>query len=171
MPRGNARQDIFLDDDDRQVFINHLVRVCQRFDWRVWAWCLMGNHYHWLIETHQPTLAKFHSQLAPARRAYARFVRDGIGEADPYDAMQRAGIFGDETFIERVLDHVDLQALSAEIVRKDRPAASLQTIAQRHKTRDDAIQEAYSTGAYTTLHYHTLKISRYVAHESSRLDR
>ena len=34
-------------------------------------------------------------------------------------------------------------------MRKDRPAASLEALAQRHQTRDPAIQEAYLTGAYT----------------------
>ena len=46
MARGNARQDIFLDDADRQRFIDNLGRVAQRFDWTVWAWCLMDNCYH-----------------------------------------------------------------------------------------------------------------------------
>ena len=58
MARGNALQDIFLRDADRQTFIDNLGRVAQRFDWRVWAWCLMGNHYHLLIETRQATLSK-----------------------------------------------------------------------------------------------------------------
>ena len=58
MARGNARQDIYLDDDGRQKFIDNLGRVAQRLDWTAWAWCLMGNHVHLLIETHQPTLSK-----------------------------------------------------------------------------------------------------------------
>ena len=41
MARGNARAAIFLDDEDRQAFIDNLGRVCGRFDWRVWAWCEM----------------------------------------------------------------------------------------------------------------------------------
>lgn len=57
MAHGNARQDIFLDDAGRQRFIGNLGRVAQRFDWAVWAWCLMGNHYHLLTETRQPTLS------------------------------------------------------------------------------------------------------------------
>ena len=92
-------------------------------------------------------LAMFHSQRGPARRAYARFFRDGIRAADPHEEIQRAGIVGSETFIKRVLDHVDRQALSPEIVRKDRPAPSLEAIAGSNKTRDAVIQEAYSTGA------------------------
>ena len=58
MARGNARADIFVDDDDRQRFVDNLGRVAKRFDWRVWAWCLMDNHYHLLIETLQPTLSR-----------------------------------------------------------------------------------------------------------------
>ena len=58
MSRGNARSDIFLDDEDRQLFVENLGRVSGRFDWRVWAWCLMSNHYHFLVETLEPTLSR-----------------------------------------------------------------------------------------------------------------
>ena len=61
---------------------------------------------------------------------------------------QRAEILGSEAFMEKVLDHVDRQAPSPGIVRKDRLALSLEAIAQRHP-RDPAIQEPYLTGAYT----------------------
>jgi hypothetical protein len=51
--------------------------------------------------------------------------------------------------VDRILDHVDSQALSPEIVRKDRPVPSLDVISERNQDRDVAIQKAYSTGAYT----------------------
>ena len=57
MARGNARAAIF-DDEDRQAFIDNLGRVAARCDWLVWAWSLMDNHYHLLIETRQPTLSR-----------------------------------------------------------------------------------------------------------------
>lgn len=56
--RGNAREAIFLDDEDREAFLSNLGRVAERFDWRLWAWCLMGNHYHLLVETLRPTLSR-----------------------------------------------------------------------------------------------------------------
>jgi len=31
--RGNARQDIFLDDKDRSDFLESLARIADRFDW------------------------------------------------------------------------------------------------------------------------------------------
>ena len=58
MARGDARAEIFRDDEDRQAFCAGLSRVCERFDWRLWAYCLMDNHYHLLIETLRPTLSR-----------------------------------------------------------------------------------------------------------------
>jgi YD repeat-containing protein len=56
--RGNARQAIFRDDDDRQAFIDNLGRVCERYSWRIWAWCLMENLFRLLLETAQATLSR-----------------------------------------------------------------------------------------------------------------
>lgn len=63
MARGDARAKIFRDDTDRDAFLSGLARVCERFEWRVWAYCLMGNHYHLLVETGAPTLARGMRQL------------------------------------------------------------------------------------------------------------
>ena len=49
--RGNRRQDIYLDEPDRRAFLDVLANVVERFGWRCHAYCLMGNHYHLLIET------------------------------------------------------------------------------------------------------------------------
>ena len=56
MNRGNARGAIFVDDADRMRFVSTLGRVCDRTGWRVHAYVLMGNHYHWLLETPEPNL-------------------------------------------------------------------------------------------------------------------
>ncbi len=56
--RGNAREIIFLDDQDREILLDALATVVERFHWRVHAYCLMGNHYHLLVETPQPNLSR-----------------------------------------------------------------------------------------------------------------
>jgi REP element-mobilizing transposase RayT len=55
---GNARQDIFIDDEDRGSFLDLLSIVVERFNWLCHAYCLMGNHYHLLIETLDGNLSK-----------------------------------------------------------------------------------------------------------------
>jgi REP element-mobilizing transposase RayT len=61
--RGNARQPIFRDDQDRERFLGTLDHVMARYGWRCHAYCLMTNHYHLLIETPNPTLARGMRQL------------------------------------------------------------------------------------------------------------
>lgn len=61
--RGNARQDIVADDDDRRRFLANLAHVVERYGWLCHAYCLMGNHYHLLIETPQPNLSRGMRQL------------------------------------------------------------------------------------------------------------
>jgi putative transposase len=49
--RGNQRQDIFLDDDDRKRYLEGLVRYKSRCKFVLYAYVLMDNHVHLLIET------------------------------------------------------------------------------------------------------------------------
>ena len=56
--RGNARQDIYLDDEDRRRFLKTVQQVADRFNWLCHAYCLMPTHYHLLIETVDPTLSR-----------------------------------------------------------------------------------------------------------------
>ena len=56
MARGNRREDIFVDDDDRRFFLKALSQACERTGWRVHGWVLMGNHYHLFIETPEANL-------------------------------------------------------------------------------------------------------------------
>jgi len=55
--RGDDRQDVFRDDQDRRVFLEILNEADRRFKWRCYAFCLMGNHYHLLVETPEPNLS------------------------------------------------------------------------------------------------------------------
>jgi putative transposase len=49
--RGVRGLPIFVDDHDRTYFLALLEAIARRYGWRVHAYCLMGNHYHLLIET------------------------------------------------------------------------------------------------------------------------
>jgi len=56
--RGNGREDIYLDDSDRELFMVVLGEACSLFNWTVHAWCLMSNHYHLLVETPDSNLSR-----------------------------------------------------------------------------------------------------------------
>jgi len=56
MVRGNARQNIFRDDRDREFFLELLGACVKRFGWILTAYVLMPNHFHLVVETPQPNL-------------------------------------------------------------------------------------------------------------------
>jgi putative transposase len=61
--RGNDRKAIFKDDNDRELFLDTLAKVAERFHWICHAYCLMNNHYHLVIETPDGNLSKGMRQL------------------------------------------------------------------------------------------------------------
>ena len=58
MNRGTARQKIFLNDHDRQGFLDLLGQTSQMWGLQVYAYCLMDNHYHLLVETTEAALSR-----------------------------------------------------------------------------------------------------------------
>lgn len=56
MNRGDRREVIFCDDEDRRRFVETLEGACSKTGWRVHAYCLMPNHFHLVVETPQANL-------------------------------------------------------------------------------------------------------------------
>ncbi len=56
--RGNAGAAIYLDDEDRTRFLDVLGREVKQQGWQCYAYCLMDDHYHLLVETPEPNLSK-----------------------------------------------------------------------------------------------------------------
>jgi REP element-mobilizing transposase RayT len=74
MARGNRRETIFHDDDDRRFFLATLSEACAMTGWRVHAWVLMGNHYHLFIETPEANLVVGMSPFSHFPAGHARGV-------------------------------------------------------------------------------------------------
>ena len=56
MNRGDRREAIFKDDEDRRRFLGTLGEACAKTGWQVHASCLMLNHFHLVVETPQANL-------------------------------------------------------------------------------------------------------------------
>ncbi len=54
---GNGQQVIYIDDTDRSRFLELLGREVGQQHWRCYAYCLMDNHYHLLLETPEGNLS------------------------------------------------------------------------------------------------------------------
>jgi putative transposase len=61
--RGDGREAIYLSDEDRLAWLEIFAAVCSRFNWVCHAYCLMGNHYHLIVETPDANLSLGMRQL------------------------------------------------------------------------------------------------------------
>lgn len=79
LSRGNERRDIFLHDNDRFSFLDTLGELSERFEVVVYAYVLMGNHYHLLIKTNRPNVSKSMQWFGATytRRFNLRHARSG----------------------------------------------------------------------------------------------
>jgi REP element-mobilizing transposase RayT len=54
--RGNRRELVFDDNEDRERFLKTLGQACDKAEWKIHAYWLMGNHIYIGIETPKSTL-------------------------------------------------------------------------------------------------------------------
>jgi REP element-mobilizing transposase RayT len=162
--RGDRREAIYLDEEDRRRFVELLGEVCHRFRWRIHAYCLMTNHYHLVAETLEGNLSRgmrqlletdwLLSQFGPDRRqavrAYGQFVRDGVGAGSPWSEIRNQIFLGDERFVSRRRVEKRPEGFR-EIPKRQRQvlSKSLVQYQQEFPWRDEAMARAYLSGAYT----------------------
>jgi len=48
--RGNRHQSIFLNEEDYEIFLSLFSQYHEPYDFKVISYCLMTNHFHFLIE-------------------------------------------------------------------------------------------------------------------------
>jgi putative transposase len=77
--RGNDRKEIFRDDQDREDFLKFLHRVTVRYHWLCYAYCLMDNHYHLLVETPEGNLSIGMRQLNGVYTQWFNKVHGRVG--------------------------------------------------------------------------------------------
>src|SRR6266446_1523686 len=134
--RGNDRQAIFEDEADCSLFLVVLASVVTRYRVRCHAYCLMGNHYHLLLETPEGNLSAAMRQLngvrslsgvtgrAGAISAYVRFVEAALGQSDDaLDRFRSKPELADPELARRLDEHCRAVAQCLEIPRAQRFAS------------------------------------------------
>ena len=95
--RGDRREAIFEDDEDRVALLAIVALGLERFGATLFAYCLMGNHYHFVMQTHQPNLSRLMRHINGVyTQAYNRRQRKvghlsviGVGAATAHTAGNR----------------------------------------------------------------------------------
>jgi len=112
--RGDGREAIYLDDDDRALFLELLREVRERFNWVIHAYCQMGNHYHLLIETPDGNLSKGMRQLNGVYTQ--RFNRSHGRVGHVFQGRYKALIVQKETYLQELARYIVLNPVRAGMV-------------------------------------------------------
>jgi len=111
--RGNARQKIFLDDGDDAYFLSRLAATTSRFAVRCYAYCLMINHYHLLLEPGRLPVWRLMQQL---NSSYSqRFNRRHQRVGHLLQGRYKAFIIDREHYFRRVLRYIVLNPVRARL--------------------------------------------------------
>lgn len=112
--RGNARNDIFLSDTDREAFLTILSDTAERHNWLCHAYCLMGNHYHLLLETPDPTLSLGMRQL---NGVYTQaFNRNHHRVGHVFQGRYKAILVEKDSHLQQLCRYVVLNPVAAGVV-------------------------------------------------------
>ena len=117
--RGNARAQIFDDDEDYQTFETILWDVGPRTGMRILAYCLMPNHWHlllWPREDGDLSRFMFLVSTTHTQRWHAR--RQSLGLGHVYQGRYKSfPVQTDEHYL-TVCRYVERNALRARLVRR-----------------------------------------------------
>ncbi len=123
MNRGDRREAIFADDQDRRRFLETLQEACQKTGWQVHAYCLMRNHFHLVVETPQANLVVGMKWLLGTYTG--RFNRRHRQCGHLFSGRYKALLVDDSGngYLKTVCDYVHLNPVRAKQLRKEQPLA------------------------------------------------
>ena len=114
--RGDGRENIYLSDADRMVWLEVFWQVCERFNWKCHAWCQMTNHYHLLIETPEANLANGMRQLNGVYTQRFNRAHDRTGHV--FQGRYKSIMVERDSYLMELARYVVLNPLRARMVRK-----------------------------------------------------
>jgi len=114
--RGNARENIYQDNSDRDSFLELLYKTNMRHDWICHAYCLMSNHYHLLIETRKPTLSKGMKYLNGSYTQRYNRRHQRIGHV--FQGRYKSILIEKESYLRELSRYIVLNPVRARMVRK-----------------------------------------------------
>jgi REP-associated tyrosine transposase len=114
--RGVRRLPIYHADRDRALFLALLRRTLHRFHWRCQAYCLMGNHFHVIVQTDEPTLSTGMHWL---NTAYARTFNKRHGfEGHLFDRRFSSTLVESSAQLMLTARYVELNPVRAGVVQQ-----------------------------------------------------
>ncbi len=112
--RGNEKQIVFRTDDDHHYFIKCLRDSYARHGSIIHVYCLMGNHYHLLIETPRGDLSSVMHMINTSYTVYFNKVHDRFGHL--FQGRFKAILVQAESYAHELGPYIHLNPVRAKLV-------------------------------------------------------
>ena len=117
--RGDRREDIFVDDNDRARLLAVVAQGLARFDAQLLAYCLMSNHYHFVLHTRQANLSALMRHI---NGVYSQAFNRRHGKVGPLFQGRFTAILVDrEAYMLEVCRYVELNPVRAGLMAEFPP--------------------------------------------------
>lgn len=114
--RGDRREDIFVDEADREALLEVTAQALARFDAQMLAYCLMGNHYHFLLHTRQANLSILMRQVNGVYTQRYNRRHGTVGHL--FQGRFKAILVDRDAYLLEVCRYVELNPVRAGMVKK-----------------------------------------------------
>lgn len=114
--RGNEQKPIFKNKRDRQKYLEYLFSATERYNAIIHAYCLMGNHYHILIETPSGNLSQIMRHINGAYTTYFNYKRERSGHL--FQGRYKAILVEKDEYAKELSRYIHLNPVRANIVEK-----------------------------------------------------
>lgn len=116
LSRGNKAEFIFKEDADKEYFLHVLQRAVEKYALELYAYCIMGNHYHLLMEVPSGELSKAMHMIQSSYGSYQQRVRGWIGHV--FAGRYKALCVEKETYLLELSRYLHLNPVRAGMVKK-----------------------------------------------------
>lgn len=115
MNRGARHQDLFVDDEDRRIFLDLLAQTARRFALEVHGYALMSNHFHLLLRSRRGRLS---AAMRHLQQTWTQLVNRRHGWDGPlFRGRFRSQLIEDDTYLLTVLAYLHLNPVVAGLAR------------------------------------------------------
>lgn len=113
--RGNSREKLYTSTKDYEKFLQYLEKAAERFAIIIHAYCLMGNHYHLLVETPEPNLSVTMQWLNVSYATYFNRKKDRSGHL--FQGRFRAILIDADAYLLHLSRYIHLNPVRAGIIK------------------------------------------------------
>ena len=116
LARGNDGQKIFLSQSDYQAFIEALRTVRQRYPFSLYAYVLMSNHFHLLLEVHRFPTARILQSLLTGYVRHFNKIHHRRGHL--FEGRYKAIVCDRDSYLLELVRYIHLNPVRAAMVKR-----------------------------------------------------